>query len=163
MDAMREVTKYTLRDASDGDREFLLEVYAAGRALELNALPWDDAMKRAFVEHQFNAQSDHYREHYPDAEHKVILVDGKAAGRVYVNLKDGVMIELLDITVLDKYRRLGIGTAIIEEMLRKGRDSNRVVRVYTEEFNPSLRLFERLGFEVTEKDGFLCRLDAAPR
>ena len=162
MDAERAITKYTLRDVTEEDRDLLLDAYAAGRAVELNAVPWDDAMKRTFVEHQFNAQSDHYREHYPYAEHKIVVVDGKAVGRVYVDRDDAAMISLLDLVVLEPYRGRGIATAVIQDLLTEGRRSNRIVRVYTEEFNPSLRLFESLGFESTEKDGFLWRLDARP-
>jgi RimJ/RimL family protein N-acetyltransferase len=162
MDARREVREYTVRDVTDDDREFLRGVYAASRAVEMNAVPWVDAVKRTFIEHQFNAQTAHYREHYPNAKHQIILVDGKAAGRLYVDRTDPAMIEMLDITILAEYQRRGVGTAIIKALLGEGANSMRIVRVYTEEFNPSLRLFERLGFEVTEKDGFLCRLDASP-
>ncbi len=158
----RAVKKYTLRDVTEGDREFLLEVYAAARAMELSVLPWDDAMKRAVVEHQFDAQTAHDQEHYPAAEHTFILVDGEDAGRLYVDRADTQMIALLDITVLERYRRRGVGKVLVGSLLADGAISNRIVRVYTEEFNPGLALFTSLGFEVTEKDGFLLRLDAEP-
>src|SRR4029077_6812605 len=83
------------------------------------------------------------------------------AGRLYVDRQD--LISILDITVLEDFRGRGIGRAIIEAILAEGKASGRTVRIYTEDFNPAFGLFTALGFEVTEKDGFLCRLDAAQR
>ena len=45
----------SMRPVTPDDREFLLSVYAASREAELEMLPWDDALKRGFVEHQFGA------------------------------------------------------------------------------------------------------------
>lgn len=75
----------SLRSVEPADEEFLLGLYATTRADELALTDWTDEQKAAFVRHQFDAQTHHYREHYPTATFDVILVDDEPAGRLYVD------------------------------------------------------------------------------
>src|SRR4051794_31591530 len=98
-----------LRTATPADRDFLLQVYAAGRELELSLVPWDDAMKRAFVEHQFDAQDAHYQQEMPGSTHQVIQVDGEPAGRIYLH-RTTSEIAILDLAMLPQFRKRGVAT-----------------------------------------------------
>ena len=40
------------------------------------------------------------------------------------------------------------------ELLREAKQAKKRVTIYVESFNPSLRLFERLGFRKVEENGF---------
>src|SRR3954454_19958129 len=95
-----------LRPAAEGDRPFLLEVYASTRADELALVPWDDASKRTFVAQQFAAQEVHYARHFPDASVSVIEVDGKPAGRLFVDRRERE-IHVVDISLLPAFRGRG--------------------------------------------------------
>ena len=141
----------SMRPVTPDDREFLLSVYAASREAELEMLPWDDALKRGFVEHQFGAQSAHYLEKYPLGTHDILLVDGVPCGRLYVDRGESE-IAILDIIVLPDFQRRGIGTTVVEGL--KAEAGKRSVRVYIEKFNPSQKLFSELGFkpETTDAD-----------
>jgi len=75
---------HRLRPAADGDRDFLLRVYASTREEELRLVDWSTEQKAAFVRMQFEAQDSYYREHYASAAFDVIEVDGEPAGRLYV-------------------------------------------------------------------------------
>lgn len=148
----------TLRAASEEDAAFLLEVYASTRADELALVPWTNEQKEAFLSFQFNAQDSSYRERFPEASYQIILQDNMPIGRLYV-LREAEEIRILDITMLPPQRNSGVGTTLIRELLTEGEQTNRPVRIWVEHFNPSLRLFERLGFFKLEEDGFNCLME----
>ena len=142
-----------LREARPDDRSFLLEVYAVTRAAELSLAPLDDAQKQAFVEMQFQAQDSYYREKFSQAEYQVILRDDEPVGRLYV-LREKKEIQILDITLLPQHRNQGIGGSLIQGLLDEGRKKALSVQIFVEPGNPSLHLFERLGFSKLREEGF---------
>ena len=135
----------TLRPVTREDEPFLLGVYASTRQEELDRTQWDQAQRAAFVTMQFDAQRVHYKANFPQAEHQVILFEGAPVGRLYVARLSSA-IRILDITVLPERRNAGIGTFVLEEILNESREAAKPVHIHVESFNPSLRLFERLGF-----------------
>ncbi len=151
----------TLREETAEDQLFLLEVYASTRAQEMALVPWSDEQREAFVRSQFEAQHSYYQAQFPDASYQVIMVDGGRAGRVYV-LRESEAIRILDITLLPQHRNLGIGTSLIREILAEGDQAGKPVNIWVENFNPSLELFERLGFVRVQEDGFNCLMEYRP-
>jgi ribosomal protein S18 acetylase RimI-like enzyme len=141
-----------LRVASDDDSAFLLEVYASARAGELSQVPWSNEQKGVFLRFQFDAQQSFYREQYPEATYSIILQDGKPVGRLYV-LRAENLIRILDITVLSRFRNAGVGTSLIRQLLAEGTQRRQPVHIWVEHYNPSLRLFERLGFSRIQEEG----------
>ena len=148
----------TLREATPEDDEFLTRLYGTVRQAELDLTVWSAAQRDAFVRMQFAAQQVHYRTHYPTGVHQIILLDGQPVGRIYwANIKDER--HFLDITILPDYRNRGIGTPLLKRLLRQAASEGKPARIYVESFNPSLRLFERLGFTVAKADGYLLLLE----
>ncbi len=143
----------TLREETANDESFLLEVYASTRAPEMALVPWADEQREAFIRSQFNAQHSYYHAQFPDASYLVIMVDGERAGRVYV-LRDSEAIRILDITLLPKHRNAGLGSSLLREVLAEADETGKAVSIWVENFNPSLKLFERLGFAKIQEDGF---------
>ena len=141
-----------LRPVADDDRAFLVDLYASVREPELAHVPWDDAQKRAFVEHQFAAQDMHYREHYPGAALDVIEVDGQPAGRLYVH-RGPSDIRIMDIALAPAFRGRGIGTALLRALMDEAQESGRRLSIHVEQNNPARRLYERLGFEPAGEHG----------
>ena len=148
-----QVPDITLRPVGPGDHEFLVEVYGSTRAEELALVPWTSDQQQAFIQSQFAAQQDHYAQKYPAASHDIIVSDNRQVGRLYVARLDHE-IRIVDITVLPGERSAGIGSHLIRQLLAEAERTGRAVRIYVEEFNPSLHLFERLGFSPTEQQGF---------
>ena len=142
----------TLRSVCVDDEAFLLQVYAGSRLDELSAASWDDSQREAFLKLQFAAQQHHYQSHFPDAEHRVILMGDRPIGRVYVARRTDEL-RILDIALLPEHRNCGIGSSIIKELLSEASKAGKPVRIYVESFNPSLRLFERLGFSPVQDIG----------
>lgn len=142
----------TLRAVTDGDRDFLAAVYASTRAEELEATGWTDAEKAGFCRMQFDAQDTHYRQHYPGARFEVIESAGVAAGRLYVD-RWPREIRIMDITLLPAHRGKGIGTRLLEKLQEEAAASNKLLSIHVERMNPALKLYERLGFQLTEDRG----------
>ena len=43
---------------------------------------------------------------------------------------------------------------LLGQIMDEARDTGKAVTIYVESFNPSLRLFERLGFRKDKENGF---------
>lgn len=120
-------------------------------------------MKRAFVEHQFDAQTVYYVSQFPAARHDLITLSetGESVGRLYVDRSDE-MISILDITVLPEYRCRGIGSDVIGRLIDEARESGRNLQVHVETFNPSQSFFKARGFDTKGDDGLNLRLVWSP-
>ena len=150
----------TLQPVGPDDHDFLVDVYTSTRADELALVPWTKEQQQAFVQSQFAAQQAHYAQKYPAANHDVIVANGRAVGRLYVARLDQE-IRIVDITLLPAERNAGIGSYLIRQLIDEAKGSGKITRIYVEEFNPSLRLFKRLGFSVTEQHGIHLLLEWA--
>jgi GNAT superfamily N-acetyltransferase len=147
------VTQPHLRPVADGDRAFLVELYASVREAELAHVPWDEATRHAFIEQQFAAQDSHYRQHYPGATLDVVEVDGEPAGRLYVH-RGPSDIRVMDIAVLPPFRGNGVATGLLQTLIDEAEGSVRKLSIHVEVNNPARTLYERLGFRpVGDEDG----------
>jgi GNAT superfamily N-acetyltransferase len=153
--------KITLRPVVDQDDNFLLSVYAGTRTAELAQVPWSTEQKEAFVRMQFSAQKQHYATEYPQADHDLICVDGVPVGRLYLS-RAAEALHILDITVLPEHRNSGIGSVLLGQIVDEARGAGKPVTIYVESFNPSLRLFERLGFRQDREEGFQLLMKWSP-
>lgn len=156
-----ESANVTLRPVRADDHDFLVEVYWSTRAEELALVPWTAEQQQVFVRSQFAAQQDHYAKKYPTASHDIIMSNGRPVGRLYVARLDQE-IRIIDITVLPAERNAGIGSYLIKQLLDEANRSGKITRIYVEEFNPSLRLFERLGFSPSEQHGIHLLMQCKP-
>lgn len=142
----------TLRDVVSEDGPLLLALYASTREAEMAMVPWAPDEKRAFVEMQFTAQQRSYAASYPAGEHRIVSVDGHGVGRIYLNRTEE-RLHILDLTIAPQHRSQGIGSNVLAGLLAEADAHGKPVTIYVESFNPSRRLFERLGFEVAAEDG----------
>jgi len=154
-------SKVELRPRNEADAVFLFSVYASTRAEELAQTGWDAAQKESFLRMQFEAQRRCYDNDYPGAEFLIILVDGEAAGRLYVHRRE-TEIRVVDIALLPEFRGGGIGTGLLSGLLEEGARTKRRVSIHVEVFNPALRLYERLGFQQVSSTGVYHLLEWSP-
>src|SRR5712664_2086303 len=106
---------FSLRPVSLDDQAFLFQVYASTRLEEVALVPWNDEQKQAFLQMQFNAQTQSYQREFPGAEYLVILHDGVPAGRLTIERSDKAIL-LIDIALLPAYRNFGIGSGLIQDL-----------------------------------------------
>src|SRR5215210_5296901 len=117
-----------LRPATEDDYEELVRIYASTRAAELEQVTWwDDAQKLAFCRMQYHAQKTEYDAHYPDAQHDLILLEGRPAGRIWIG-RDDEQIHMLDVTILPWAQGQGVGTVLIRALVEEARASGKKLR-----------------------------------
>jgi GNAT superfamily N-acetyltransferase len=143
----------TLRPSTMADDEFILACYASTRAQEMAQVPWNAEQKEAFVRMQYVAQKQHYAAEWPRASHDIICVDEIPVGRIYLDRREDAL-HMLDITLLPQHRNHGTGSTLLRRLLDEAGRAGKPVTIYVENFNPSLRLFERLGFRKDHEKGF---------
>lgn len=151
----------TFRPITPEDEAFLYELYASTREEEMKLVPWTKAEQEIFLKMQFSAQHNHYQTHYPDAQYSIILLDEQPVGRLYVHRREAE-IRIIDITIHPQFRSRGIGTPLIEELIREGERERKSVSIYVDDFSPALRLFERLGFSKVEDNGISTLMSRRP-
>ena len=152
-----------LRPVSAADEPFLYELSADRRAPELRALGWGPGEQRTFVDMQFRAQQSAYAAEYPEADHWIASVGGDPVGRLLVDRR-GAQHELVDLVVLSRFRALGIGTALVEEVLADAGAAGCVVRLTAVAHDQRLiRWYERLGFVPLQGRGPHVDMEARPR
>jgi ribosomal protein S18 acetylase RimI-like enzyme len=150
-ETMRE--RITFRPETGHDTEFLYRIYASTREQEMQMLvDWSDEQKEAFVRDQFAAQTNHYQKNYVDAEYSIIQLDGAPAGRLYLHQDPGDL-RIMEIALAPEYRGIGIGTMLLREIMDRAAAAGDIVSIHVEQFNPALRLYERLGFEAVKENG----------
>ena len=135
----------SLRPATPDDEAFLCELYSISRREELAAWGWDAAQRDSFLTMQFVAQQAHFRNQFSDADHSIVLVDGRAMGRMVVARMEQE-IRLADIALLPECRNAGIGTSLIRDLHLEGRASGKPLRLHVAKTNRAQELYIRLGF-----------------
>jgi len=151
----------TLRAVCESDHAFLFELYASTRTSELVLAPWTDAQKQSFLQMQFAAQKSSYARQYPAAHHDIICLEEKPVGRLYLD-RGPDRFHILDITITPRSRNKGIGSAVLTDILREAHQARKSTTIYVEDFNPSVRLFERLGFLRASAKDFQILLERQP-
>lgn len=146
------------RPMTDGDLPFVAALYASTRAEEVAATGWPPAAQAAFLDQQHRAQHAHYRAVHPDGEWLLIERAGEPIGRLYLAEEEGRLL-LMDISLLPAARGMGLGTAILTDLLAGER---RAATLHVERANPARRLYERFGFAVVEEGPIYLRMVRAP-
>jgi ribosomal protein S18 acetylase RimI-like enzyme len=150
-----------LRPATPDDREALVAIYRTTREDELELTGWDEEQRAAFVEMQFAAQDRFYHDAYPDRRFLLILVNGGPVGRIYLaRLADELRV--VDLAILPSHRGLGIGSALLADVIAEAEAAGLPIRLHVEPWNPARRLYERLGFVTIEVRGFYELMERPP-
>jgi len=143
----------TSRPERPEDEAFLREVYGSTREEELEASGLPLEMRAAFLNMQFKAQQQGYRNTFPQAEFHVILLGNQAVGRLIVSRAAGEW-RLVDIALLPEHRNQGIGTALIQKLLAEAEAAAQPLRLSVIKGQRAFRLYQRLGFAKTGESGW---------
>lgn len=104
------------------------------------------------------------RESYEDSRSpnaQVIQVDDISIG-VFVVERCPKHIQLEQIYLLPEYQRMGIGTALLNNLILEASQSKIPVHLRVMAVNPAKRFYERLGFVVTEATTEFLFMEKAP-
>jgi len=100
---------------------------------------------------QFTAQQRTYASRFPDAEHRIILVDGEHAGQLRLASLSG-RLHVVDISLLPRFRRRGVGTAVYLGVIERAEREGRRVTAVVARSNPaSLAFHTALGFSIEDE------------
>ena len=143
----RSAPAFSLRPAAPPDEKFLLQLYAATRAIELARSGMDAAQADVFIRQQFQARQRHYQTTFPSATHEVIVVGPQDAGIVVIARTPGE-IRLVNMELLPAYQGRGIGTALISRLCQEAEREKCPLLLSVHKTNPAAqRLYRRLGFK----------------
>ena len=143
----------SFRTIEERDLPFLRRVYASTRQEEMDqSINWTEQQKADFLAQQFHAQHTFYQQQFAAAEYLVVLLNGQPAGRLYIDRRPDE-IRLIDIALLPAFRGHGVRSALLKDVLDEGRRGRKPVRIHVEQFNPALRLYQRLGFRIIGDTG----------
>lgn len=119
-----------LRAAREDDLDFLVELRRSHGSATA-----DDAALAAQLRTQLAGSS-------------IVLADGQAVGqlRVHRGSRDWA---IQQVQLLPQYRRVGIGSRLIADVLDEARRAGARVSLSVLKSNPARSLYERLGFTVT--------------
>lgn len=139
------------RAATRADEEFIYQV--GERTMRVYVEPlfgsWNEAFQRRHIDLSFDL-----------VEWKIILLDGVPIGRFSYEDRAN-LIFLANIQILPEYQGRGIGQQIIQDLQVKA--GRRPVTLRVLRGNPAKRLYERLGFVVTQEDDLRYYMRYRPR
>ena len=151
----------TLHPITPADKDFLYRVYASSREDEMALVDWPEAQKEAFLHMQFEAQHGYYAAHFDGAEFALVQLNGDPIGRLYLDRRKDE-IRIIDIALLTAYRRQGIGSQLLKEVLAEGQAAGLPVRIHVERYNPAMHLYQRLGFQQIGDEGVYYLMEWSP-
>jgi ribosomal protein S18 acetylase RimI-like enzyme len=139
--------KVYLEPAIPADQPFMYATFASTRTEELAVTGWSDEQKEQFLRLQFEAQRISYLREIPEAEYSVIRCGTAAVGRLIVE-RTPTEVHIVDIALLAEFRRQGIGSILMGRLFDEAEKAGKTVRLFVEKFNPALRWYERMRFQV---------------
>lgn len=140
-----------MRRQTEKDQAFLRRLYGSVRAEELAPVPWPEPMKAAFLDDQFRLQSVHFAQFHARADYLIVEDAGTPIGRLYLDRQpDGFLV--IDIAFLPHRRGAGLGAELLRHAHHRARQA-RAGRLWLHVWAVNARaqrLYERLGFRITE-------------
>ena len=128
----------SLRPATMNDLEFLYKLHrAAMKSYVEQTWGWDE---------QWQAQ--YFREHFDPSTRQVIRYDGQDVGVIHTEERENCF-SLANIEISPDYQRRGIGTFLIQDLVRRAAARGLSVTLQILKVNPARALYEHLGFELT--------------
>ena len=132
------------------DEEFLIALYYTCRE-DLQMLPIDEEQKKNISLMQYAAQKQHYEKQFPPSGNDIILLDGKAVGRLWIARfeKEIVGVEFI---ILPEYRNHKIGTKLLKDLFAEAVATKREFNFYVLKMNEKAqRLYKRLNCEYVDE------------
>lgn len=143
---------YTLRPATAADYAFLYDLHvAAMKPSVAQVWGWDEA-----------AQAERFRERFDPATQRIVVVDGQDIGMLAVEQRPSELF-LANLRILPAFQGQGWGTHIIRDLLARAHDAGVPMTLQVLKPNHSARrLYERLGFHITEVTPTHYRMSTPP-
>ena len=132
---------HTFRPARPQDFDFVLKLHHETlKEYIRQTYGWDEFIQDSFITDWFRPEKI-----------EIIQVNGEDAGILVVALQPGrIFFESISLTA--RFQNLGIGTAVIQGVLKDAAAKGLPVHLQVLRPNPAKQLYERLGFSVDSED-----------
>ncbi len=155
-----------LRPLGPEDAPVLWALYRSSREEEVSAWGWAEAEVEAFLQMQWQIEQRARALQHPNAEHRMIVRDGRPIGRSIVDRagvdRAGNELQLVDITLLPEARGQGVGTELLADLLSEADARGLPLVLSVRRGNRAEGLYRRLGFAVTGEDELQRRMVYSP-
>ena len=140
------------RIETPADEPFVRRVVTETIAEEFGAAAWPEPMRGSILGLQYDTRRSAARAAGGDITSQVIVADGEDVGWLLTSeLPD--QIRIVEIAILPDWRGNGVGEAAIRGVLERGARDGKPVRLVVTRTNArAIRLYERLGFTVSNAD-----------
>ena len=146
---MQPHPEFSLRFATPEDNEFLYQLYADSRAVELQAAGFSAEQREDFCRMQFGFRQHHYGLHFGHAQDRILLWQGVAVGRELVT-RDPDLIGLTDIAILSSYQGRGMGSFLLRGLIAESVAQKIPIELHVDQGSRAQALYERHGFVIVE-------------
>lgn len=141
-----------VRPALAQDEIFLYELYRAVRGPQFDQTMLTAEQKTHLLRMQFRAQLSSYTQQFPNSCYHIVLIDGKACGRLWVAPGQRAL-HLVDIAIHPDVQKKGVGTVIVQRVQQEAQSLKVPLTSTVDRFNPgSFRFHKRLGFNTVSED-----------
>ena len=132
---------YLLRDASDKDIDFLLDLRRETIKSYIDDIwGWDEAF-----------QKNEFVEKFRSDLNKIITLDGVDIGVLEIN-ESAYELNITELELLSEFQGKGIGSLILKDQIRKANEMKKTINIGTFKSNiDAIRLYEKLGFRIIDE------------
>ena len=131
---------YELRPATQNDYDFMYGLLVATMKEYVDQTwGWEEPY-----------QQERFQTTFAPADYQIILVNGHDIGAISVDRRDAELF-LSEIQIAPEHQRRGFGTAVIQDLIHEAERQRLPVGLQVLKVNPARRLYERLGFRVTDE------------
>jgi ribosomal protein S18 acetylase RimI-like enzyme len=128
------------RTAQASDFEYCARLYLAGMDRTIEQLKLDRS-----------AHLDNFRRRWEASAVRIITRDGADVGWLQSRVQDAALL-LAQLFVEPAFQHKGIGSEVMHHLIAEAAQAGAPVTLGVVKTNPALRLYQRLGFQVTHED-----------
>ncbi len=138
-----EISRFDLRQARRSDYRFAESLYIDSMKSLLTEL--DEWNEREII--------SKFKHYYELDEVRIIMVDGADVGWLQISETEHA-INLDQVYLLEGFRARGIGSQLIRDLLATAKSEKKPVLLSVVRNNVAVTLYQRLGFRITEEEGY---------
>jgi ribosomal protein S18 acetylase RimI-like enzyme len=153
MQESKPETRFSFRSARSRDFDYCARLYFAGMNKTIRELNIDMAVHTVG-----------FRQRWEPTQVRIITLDGDDIGWLQTTTQDDTLF-IAQLFVDAPFQRQGVGTEVVKHIISEAAGAGQAVTLGVVKTNPALRLYERLGFQITHEDNrkfYMRREPAAP-
>ena len=140
-----------VRIERDEDEPFLTQLRneVDHERLLFDQVQLEEEEKKLLLDIQAEAHRRFFKNVDWDKRHCIIEFNGEPAG-AFIVYQDKEEIRLADIVISQKFRGLGVGFAVVQNIMAESAQSERPLRLHVVKDSPALQWYEQMGFRLLE-------------